>query len=215
VKAAALAVLSLTSALSAASIDERLAAARNHFDRERSADTWWYYGWLGFSGSVLATSTTLYLAADEGSQLQKAQPVSMAISGAGVLSLVILRPRSFAAADELAKMPENTDAEKQAKLKRSEEWLAAAAARQSFTTGAIAQVGTISFLGLASLADAIWLNGPAFATLRFVVSLAFAEFKIFTQPVLSRDLYDRRKKDEPLQWTIRMAPGEVAVVAVF
>lgn len=196
-------------------MDAQLKTAQAHFAQEREADTWWYYGWLGFSGGVFATSTTLYFATEKDTVVQKAQPISMAVSGAGVLSLILLKPRSFSAEAELKSMPEDTVAEKQAKLRRSEYWLEHAAARQRFTTGTVAQVGTVSFLGLASLADAIWFNGPAFALLRFVLSLAVAELKIFTQPTYSRDLSDRRNKTTPFAWHVRALPGEVAVVAYF
>lgn len=196
-------------------LDARLKTAKAHFAHEREADTWWYYGWLGFSGAVFATSTTLYFAAEKDTVVQKAQPISMAVSGAGVLSLILLKPRSFSAEAELKSMPEDTVAEKQAKLRRSEYWLGHAAARQRFTTGAVAQVGTVAFLGLASLADAIWFNGPAIALLRFVFSLAVAELKIFTQPTYSRDLYDSRDKTKPFEWQVKMATNEIAFVAYF
>lgn len=195
--------------------DSELAAAKAHFAREKAADTRWYYGWLGFSTTVLATATTLYFTAEKDSRIQKAQPISMTVSSIGLVSLMLLKPKSFAASEELAALPETTLAEKKAKLRRSEYWLEHAAAQQRFTTRAFAHVSTVTFLGLASLIDALWVNGPGFALLRFVTSLAVAEFKISTQPTYSRDLADSRKSGEPLAWDFKMTPGEIALVAYF
>jgi hypothetical protein len=199
----------------AADSQAQLSAAKAHFAREKEADTWWYYGWMTFSGSVFAASTTLYFTAEKDSQLRKAQPVSMAVSGMGVLSLVLLQPRSFAAHEELRLMPENTPDEKKAKLLKSEEWLKKAADRQRFTTGLTAQIGTVLVVGTASVVDAIYYNGPWFGLLRFVATLAVAELKIFTQPTYSRDLWEKRKPGDPLDWHVRMAPGEIALVTFF
>lgn len=199
----------------AAETDSKLAAFKEHFAREKQADTYWYYGWLGFSSAILTTSTTLYFTAEPGSRVQKVQPVSMAVSGIGVVTLILFKPKSFAAQAELSAMPEGTPEEKRAKLKKSDEWLEVSANRQRFTTGWFAQTGTITLLGTAALIDAIWINGPWWGLLRFVTSLTIAELKIFTQPTYSRDLYDSRRKAETLSWQLRMLPGEIALVTYF
>jgi hypothetical protein len=196
-------------------LDAELAAAKAHFAREKAADTWWYYGWISFSGAILATSTTLYLTTEPQTRIHKAQPISMAVSGVGGATMILFKPKSFLADAELSQMAEATPEQKKAKLKKSEEWLAVAAKRQSFTTGLFAQFSTVTFLGLAAGIDALWFNGPWFALLRFVTSLTIAEIKIFTQPTYSRDRYERRNKSEPFQWQVRMLPGEIAVVAYF
>lgn len=196
-------------------IDEKLNSAKEHFAREKQADTYWYYGWLSFSSAILATSTTIYFTAEKDSRIQRVQPVSMAVSGIGVATLIMFKPKSFSAQAELLQMGEETLEQKKAKLRRSEEWLAISAERQRFTTGLFAQVSTISFLGAAALIDAIWINGPWWGLLRFVTSLAVAEFKIFTQPTYSRDRYDSQNRETPVSWDLRMTPGEVAIVLSF
>lgn len=200
---------------SAVDLQQKLGDANAHFAREREADTWWYYGWLGFSGAILTTSTTLYFTAEKDSRVQKAQPISMVVSGLGVTTMIMFKPKSFAAQAELSAMPENTDAERAAKLRKSDEWLKVSAERQRFTTGWFAQAGTLTLLLTASLVDAIWFNGPWFALLRFATSLTVAELKIFSQPTFSRDLYDSRKKQQPVAWQLRMLPGEIALVMYF
>jgi|GEM_PF-3413780 len=200
---------------SAVNLQQKLRDANAHFVREREADTWWYYGWLGFSSAILTTSTTLYFAAEKDSRVQKAQPISMVVSGLGVTTMIMFKPKSFAAQAELSAMPENTEAEREAKLKKSDAWLTVSAERQRFTTGWFAQAGTVTLLLTASLVDAIWFNGPWFALLRFATSLTVAELKIFSQPTFSRDLYDSRKKPQPVAWHLRMLPGEIALVMYF
>ena len=195
--------------------DRRLNEAKVHFAREKEADTWWYYGWLGFSSTILATSTTLYATMEEHPRIQKAQPISMVVSGLGVTTMILFKPKSFGAQAELTAMPENTPAERAAKLKKSDEWLKVSAERQRFTTGWIAQAGTVTLLLTASLIDAIWVNGPWFGLLRFVTSMTIAELKIFSQPTYSRDLYDSRQKAQPTSWQLRMLPGEIALVMYF
>lgn len=196
-------------------LESRLSEANAHFAREKEADTWWYYGWLGFSGAILTTSTTLYFTAEKDSRVQKAQPISMVVSGLGVTTMILFKPKSFSAQAELLAMPENTTAEKAAKLKKSDEWLKYSAERQRFTTGLFAQSGTVTLLLTASLVDAIWFNGPWFGLLRFITSLTVAELKIFSQPTFSRDLYDSRRKGQPVTWHLRMNMGEIALVAYF
>lgn len=210
-----LAAVNIAAQDSAVDLQQRLGDANAHFAREREADTWWYYGWLGFSGAILTTSTTLYFAAEKDSRVQKAQPISMVVSGLGVTTMILFKPKSFAAQAELSAMPENTEAERAAKLKKSDEWLKVSAERQRFTTGWFAQAGTVTLLLTASLVDAIWFNGPWFALLRFATSLTVAELKIFSQPTFSRELYDSRKKQQPAAWHLRMLPGEIALVMYF
>lgn len=195
--------------------DRRLSEAGAHFAREKEADTWWYYGWLGFSSAILATSTTLYATTEDHTRVHKAQPISMVVSGLGVTTMILFKPKSFAAQAELTAMPENTAEEKAAKLKKSEAWLKISAERQRFTTGLFAQLGTVTLLLTASLVDAIWFNGPWFGLLRFVTSMTVAELKIFSQPTFSRDLYDSRNKTQPTAWHLRMLPGEIALVMYF
>lgn len=195
--------------------DRRLSEANAHFAREKEADTWWYYGWLGFSSTILATSTTLYATMEHEPRIHRAQPISMVVSGLGVTTMIMFKPKSFAAQAELTAMPENTAEERAAKLKKSQEWLQTSAERQRFTTGFIAQLGTVTLLLTASVVDAIWFNGPWFGLLRFVTSMTVAELKIFTQPTFSRDLYDSRNKPQPTAWHLRMLPGEIALVMYF
>lgn len=98
--------------------DRRLGEANAHFAREKAADTWWYYGWLGFSSAILATSTTLYATMEHEPRIHRAQPISMVVSGLGVTTMIMFKPKSFAAQAELTAMPENTAEEKAAKLQK-------------------------------------------------------------------------------------------------
>ncbi len=195
--------------------NRRLSEVNAHFAREKEADTWWYYGWLGFSSAILATSTILYATTEEHTRVHKAQPISMVVSGLGVTTMIMFKPKSFAAQAELTAMPENTAEEKTEKIKKSDAWLKTSAQRQRFTTGLFAQLGTVTLLLTASIVDAIWFNGPWFGLLRFITSMTVAELKIFSQPTYSRDLYDSRSKSQPAAWHLRMLPGEIALVTYF
>ena len=182
-----------TARLSEAEIDRKLGYIQAHFDEEYEKDHPWFWGWLAFNATIFTASTTLYFALEKGTPNQQVQPIGMGVATIAITSHVLLRPVSLSARDEIAEIKAQGRDEKLAKLRRAEELFLKAYNRQKLTTGWFAHVGTFAVVLTSGLIEALYYDRVGFGIARFLVSLAIGEYRLYTQPKLSKYRYDKYK----------------------
>jgi hypothetical protein len=229
------AVYAQQTALSDEQVKERLAFITKSLEDGQPAAKRWWYGWIaGYSAGAAAMGVLAATNWETAPDVQTFAPVpevdnsfgqDMLIGSAtfalGVVGLVIDPFTPATAAKKLRPLPETTELERQAKLKRAEELLRQCAKREKSGRGLGTHVLNAGVNAAAGVVTVVAFDRPtADGLTTFAIGEAVSLLTIFTQPM--RAAHDLKKYEAGypaaaagsaprLTWSVTAWPGGVGL----
>jgi len=220
------AVYAQETALSDAQVKERLAFITKALEDGQPGAKRWWYGWIaGYSAGAAAMGVVAATSWEKAPEIDNSSAEDMLVGSAtfalGVVGLVIDPFTPATAAKKLRPLPETTELERQAKLKRAEELLRQCAKREKSGRSLTTHLLNVGVNTAAGVVTVVAFDRPAADGLvTFAIGEAVSLLTIFTQPMrATRDL----KKYEAgylapaagsaprLTWSVSAWPGGVGL----
>jgi len=196
------------STVQADELDQRIQFIENNFQQTRDHSELWQWGWFGFlGGAAVAQGIGANVTDDDKMQYDFTVGATTSFLGAADMLLNPMKNHNYY--DELAAMPANSAAEKQAKLGKAESYLAAAVKRESYEQSWVNHTLAGLVNGLAGLAVAYDDKRPIDGWVTFATGMIVTEIKIYTAPqtmIEANDNYQngnyqaRAAKPEQQRW---------------
>jgi hypothetical protein len=158
---------------------------------EERPDRLWTWGWASFLGAVVVGQTAIAATTThEGTRINAY--VNVPASAVGMLALVFSPPAAAFGLDEIRRMPEDTEAQREAKAAAARALFRRSVEQQRFYRSPLNHaVGLTVNAGLSALLYFGWKLGSR-ALLMLVAGTIQWEVQIFTRPTAALDLATAR-----------------------
>lgn len=198
-----------------AEVRARLAFVQPHLRDAAPVAQRWYWSWVGiFTAGAVVSFGSLLVLKDEG--LRGDAVVGGTLSTLGAVTTLALPMVASSAPSVLDAMPESTDAQRAAKLRRAEELTHEAAEQERFLTSGLAHAGgVVATLGAAAVQRVGYDRGWGAIILGRAIGLVVGEAKILTTPTAAIHDEGAYRAAFPIMATVVPTLGGVAVVGTF
>lgn len=179
--------LTLSFASHADETTEKLAFIQSNFDQEYDQSLYWQYGWLSIMAANTAVNVAIWATAN-GDEDQKLDGQVGTFTGILATGSMLLEPMDgYYYADQLRAMPQETQAQRNAKLQQGEAFMRKVAKREQYEQSWINRLLSAAVnLGAAAV---IWQVGdrPKDALISLTLGTVVTEIKIYTSPTTMVD----------------------------
>jgi len=211
-------------------VKERLAFLTKALEDGQPGAKRWWYGWIaGFSAGAatmgVLAATEWETAPDVDNSFAQDMLVGSATFALGVVGLVIDPFTPATAATKLRPLPETTELERQAKLKRAEELLRECARREKSGRSLTTHLLNVGVNAAAGVVTVVAFDRPATdGLITFATGEAISLLNIFSQPMrATRDLkkYEAGYPAAPaaaaprVTWSLSVFPGGFGLHVAF
>lgn len=198
-----------------AEVRARLAFVQPHLRDAAPVAQRWYWGWVaGFTAGAVGSFGSLLVLKDEG--LRGDAVVGGTLSTLGAVTTLALPMVASSAPSVLDAMPESTDAERAAKLRRAEELTHEAAEQERFLTSALAHVGgVVVTVGAAAVQRVGYDREWGAILLGRTLGLLVGEAKVLSTPTAAIRDEGAYRAAFPIMATVVPTLGGAAIVGVF
>ena len=196
-------------------VRERLAFLQPHLRDAAPTAQRWYWGWVGaFTAGAVVSFGSLLVLKDDG--LRGDAVVGGTLSTLGAVTTLALPMVASSAPSVLDAMPESTEAQRAAKLRRAEELTHEAAEQERFLTSWLAHAGgVVVTLGAAAVQRVGYDRGWGAIVLGRAIGLVVGEAKVLTTPTAAIRDEGSYRSAFPIMATVVPTLGGVAVVGTF
>lgn len=194
--------------------DPSIAPLWGALEAEEHPDRLWTWGWASFLGAVVVGQTAIAATTThEGTKLTAY--VQIPSSAVGMLAIIFGPPAAAFGLDDIRRMPEDTDAQREAKASAARALFNRAVEQQRWYRSPLNHaIGLTVNAGLSALLYFGWKLGGR-ALLMLVAGTIQWELQIFTRPTASLDLATARGGTVFKGLQIVPLPNGIAVAGTF